>query len=43
MNTDSSVDLIPLKSLRPIEIKNRNNLDVVLNAMRDVVSGEEGA
>ncbi|MEC8449454.1 MAG: penicillin-binding transpeptidase domain-containing protein, partial [Pseudomonadota bacterium] len=42
MNTDSSVDLIPLKSLRPIEIKNRNNLDVVLNAMRDVVSGEEG-
>lgn len=42
MNTDASVDLIPLKSLRPIEIKNRDNLDVVLNAMRDVVSGEEG-
>ncbi|MDY6977871.1 MAG: penicillin-binding protein 2 [Pseudomonadota bacterium] len=42
MNPDSSVDLIPLKSLRPVEIKNRDNLDVVLNAMRDVVSGEEG-
>ena len=42
MNSDTSVDLIPLKSLRPIEIKNRDNLDVVLNAMRDVVSGEEG-
>ena len=42
MNTDESIDLIPLKSQRPIEIKNQHNLDIVLNAMHDVVSGEEG-
>lgn len=42
MQPDKAVDLIPLKSLRPIEIKNQANLDVVLNAMHDVVHGEEG-
>ncbi|CAD5277363.1 transpeptidase involved in peptidoglycan synthesis (penicillin-binding protein 2) [Alteromonas sp. 38] len=39
---DSSVEIIPLKTLRPIEIKNQHNVDIVLNAMHDVVHGEEG-
>jgi len=42
MQPNKAVDVIPLKSLRPIEIKNQANLDVVLNAMHDVVHGEEG-
>lgn len=35
-------DLIPLKTSRPIQIKNPKNLDIVLSAMHDVVHGEEG-
>jgi len=42
MHEDSSVEIIPLKTLRPIEIKNQHNVDIVLNAMHDVVHGEEG-
>ena len=42
MQEDSSVEVIPLKTLRPIEIKNQHNVDIVLNAMHDVVHGEEG-
>ncbi len=42
MNADNSIDLIPLKSLRPIEFKQPENVDIVLNAMHDVVSGKEG-
>lgn len=42
MNIDSFVDFILFKLLWFIEIKNCNNLDVVLNVMCDVVSGEEG-
>ncbi|WP_421131582.1 penicillin-binding protein 2 [Alteromonas sp. A079] len=42
MQPNKTIDLIPLKSLRPVEIKNQANLDIVLNAMHDVVHGEEG-
>jgi len=42
MHEDSSVEIIPLKTLRPIEIKNQHNVDIVLNAMHDVVHGKEG-
>ncbi|AUC88510.1 penicillin-binding protein 2 [Alteromonas sp. MB-3u-76] len=35
-------DLIPLKTSRPIQINDPKNLDIVLNAMHDVVHGEEG-
>lgn len=35
-------DLIPLKTSQPIEINDPKNLDIVLNAMHDVVHGEEG-
>lgn len=42
MKPDNTVDVIPLKTLRPIEFKNEENLDVILQAMRDVVSGTEG-
>eukprot|EP01093_Parvamoeba_rugata_P006377 TRINITY_DN19_c0_g1_i1.p1 TRINITY_DN19_c0_g1~~TRINITY_DN19_c0_g1_i1.p1 ORF type:complete len:632 (+),score=104.66 TRINITY_DN19_c0_g1_i1:3412-5307(+) len=41
-NADKSVDVIPLKSLRPVDIKNQANVDIVLNAMHDVVHGKEG-
>ena len=42
MHEDSSVEIIPLKTLRPIEIKNQHNVDIILNAMHDVVHGKEG-
>ncbi|MDO6568115.1 penicillin-binding protein 2 [Alteromonas sp. 1_MG-2023] len=42
MHADSTVEVIPLKTLRPIEINNQHNVDVVLNAMHDVVHGKEG-
>jgi len=42
MHADNSVELIPLKSLRPIEINHQENVDIVLNAMHDVVHGEQG-
>lgn len=42
MHEDSAVEIIPLKTLRPIEIKNQHNVDIVLNAMHDVVHGKEG-
>lgn len=39
---DGTVDLEPLKSLDPVGIKNQSNWDLVLDAMKSVVSGEEG-
>ena len=41
-NLDGTDDLIPLKTSRPIQINDEKNLDIVLNAMHDVVHGEEG-
>ena len=41
-NSDDTVDIIPLKTLRPIEFKNQENVDIVLSAMHDVVHGEQG-
>ncbi len=40
--SDGSTSLIPLKTLQPVVINNPENLDIVLNAMHDVVSGSEG-
>lgn len=42
VEADGSTSLIPLKSLQPVVIKNQENLDIVLSAMHDVVSGSEG-
>ncbi|WP_269519548.1 penicillin-binding protein 2 [Alteromonas sp. BMJM2] len=39
---DGTDDLIALKTLPPIKISDQKNLDIVLNAMHDVVHGEEG-
>ncbi|MCU7554335.1 penicillin-binding protein 2 [Alteromonas sp. ASW11-19] len=39
---DGQVELEPLKSLRPIQISEPANWDIVLNAMHDVVHGEDG-
>ena len=36
------VELEPLKSLRPLQISEPKNWDIVLDAMHDVVHGEEG-
>jgi len=39
---DNSVDVLPLKTLRPLQFKQQENIDIVLNAMHDVVHGSEG-
>ncbi|MEW9796729.1 penicillin-binding protein 2 [Alteromonas sp. CYL-A6] len=39
---DGSIDLEPLKSLSPVGFGSDDNYDLVLDAMRAVVSGEEG-
>ncbi|NDV91623.1 penicillin-binding protein 2 [Alteromonas sp. 345S023] len=41
-NSDDSVDVLPLKHLAPMLIKDPNNLDIVLSAMHDVIHGEQG-
>lgn len=41
-NADNSVDVLPLKTLRPLQFKQQENIDIVLNAMHDVVHGSEG-
>lgn len=41
-NSDNGVDILPLKHLAPIPIKDEKNLDIVLNAMHDVVHGTHG-
>ena len=38
---DNSVDVLPLKTLRPLQFKQQENIDIVLNAMHDVVHGSE--
>ncbi|AXR06419.1 penicillin-binding protein 2 [Salinimonas sediminis] len=42
MHDNGQVQLEPLKTLRPYQVKETKNWDVVLNAMWKVVNGEEG-
>ncbi|QPG04399.1 penicillin-binding protein 2 [Salinimonas marina] len=42
MQDHGNIDLEPLKTLRPYEVKEEKNWDIVLDAMWKVVNGEEG-